>query len=81
MNNNNISVKIDEIFESIQQLKDDGLIIDTEQEINDDKKKDLLGYKGKGIGINFKWFCIQCYLEFKVDLPQNKCWQCHQNFQ
>jgi tetratricopeptide (TPR) repeat protein len=36
----------------------------------------LKGEAGKGRGINYKWFCLKCFWEFRVNLPENKCNKC-----
>jgi len=40
------------------------------------KNKDLKGREGKGRGINYKWFCKGCFIEYKIDLEDNKCTKC-----
>lgn len=39
----------------------------------------LYGQEGKGEGKNYKWWCKRCFVEYHVDLEENKCTRCKQS--
>uniref|UniRef100_A0A7S4QH08 Protein unc-45 homolog B n=1 Tax=Alexandrium monilatum TaxID=311494 RepID=A0A7S4QH08_9DINO len=41
----------------------------------------LYGIEGKGEGKQYKWWCKRCFVEYAIDLPDNKCTRCKQSDQ
>jgi len=37
------------------------------------------GCEGKGEGKQYKWWCKRCFVEYSIDLPENKCTRCKQS--
>mmetsp|Transcript_43703 Transcript_43703/g.100885 ORF Transcript_43703/g.100885 Transcript_43703/m.100885 type:complete len:1011 (+) Transcript_43703:57-3089(+) len=38
-----------------------------------------MGIEGKGEGKNYKWWCRRCFVEYSIDLPENRCSRCDQS--
>eukprot|EP00930_Biecheleria_cincta_P030752 TRINITY_DN2130_c0_g1_i1.p1 TRINITY_DN2130_c0_g1~~TRINITY_DN2130_c0_g1_i1.p1 ORF type:complete len:1073 (+),score=266.61 TRINITY_DN2130_c0_g1_i1:49-3267(+) len=38
----------------------------------------LNGIEGKGEGTKYKWWCKRCFVEYLIDLPENRCTRCQQ---
>jgi len=53
-----------------------------EEEMKAKKERFLLnGCEGKGEGDRYKWWCKRCFVEYFIDLPDNKCTRCGQSDQ
>lgn len=39
----------------------------------------LNGFEGKGEGTKYKWWCKRCFVEYTIDLHENKCTRCKQS--
>lgn len=39
----------------------------------------LYGVDGKGEGKNYKWWCKRCFVEYFIELSENKCTRCKQS--
>lgn len=39
----------------------------------------LNGVEGKGESTRYKWWCKRCFVQYVIDLPENKCTRCQQS--
>jgi len=65
-------------FDRQQNLKQRAKEIKVEEFAEKKERFFLYGVSGKGEGKNYKWWCKRCFVEYRIDLQDNKCTRCDQ---
>jgi hypothetical protein len=66
-------------FDKQQNLKQRAKEIRIEDMQAKRERRILYGTEGKGEGKNYKWWCKRCFVEYTIDLQDNKCTRCKQS--
>jgi tetratricopeptide (TPR) repeat protein len=66
-------------FDRQQNLKQRAKEIRAEDVREKRERYILYGVEGKGEGRHYKWWCKRCFVEYGVDLAENKCTRCKQS--
>jgi tetratricopeptide (TPR) repeat protein len=65
-----------EAFDQKMELKQRTKEIREEEKRSKMERYLLMGRDGKGEGQNYKWWCKKCFVEYGIDLDDNKCSRC-----
>jgi len=68
-----------EEFDRKLNLKDRAKEIRVEEAKERRERFFLMGTEGKGEGTRYKWWCKRCFVEYRIDLDENKCSRCKQS--
>lgn len=66
-------------FDKKLELKERAKQIRREEQQAKREKFFLNGIEGKGEGTKYKWWCKRCFVEYLIDLPENRCTRCQQS--
>lgn len=66
-------------FDQQLELKERAKRIKEEEAKERYERAVLFGREGKGEGRDYKWWCKRCFVEYRINLSENKCTRCKQS--